>query len=137
MEEDARRKAELAAARAALAARIPTDQFFELPGRPTVVFQVRLWNMRSETRSPTDRHAHCPPKACGGICDILCVMNASQTLALRAMALIAAKLNSNEGGATKHDSSVPCCCANSTIRTHVQYRGRPQARCHGAPKQDT
>lgn len=41
MEEDARQGAELAAARAALAARIPTDQFFELPGRPTVVFQVR------------------------------------------------------------------------------------------------
>ncbi len=51
MEEDARRKAELAAARAALAARIPTDQFFELPGRPTVVFQVRLWNLHSETLS--------------------------------------------------------------------------------------
>ncbi len=39
--EEAKRKAELAAARAALASRIPTDQFFELPGRPTVVFQVR------------------------------------------------------------------------------------------------
>jgi hypothetical protein len=40
--EEARRKAaELTAARNALAARIPTDQYFELPGRPTVVFQVR------------------------------------------------------------------------------------------------
>ena len=39
--EEARRKAaELTAARNALAARIPTDQYFELPGRPTVVFQV-------------------------------------------------------------------------------------------------
>lgn len=63
--EEARRKAaELTAARNALAARIPTDQYFELPGRPTVVFQVSgptscLLHKRARTQEGSATHAVC------------------------------------------------------------------------------